>query len=78
MRRHTFRHRLLTLLQCLDHQFYQHCAIECGIPIHGHLLRLHGRFMRLYAFQHDSQPASRKYNTEEPAEEAMETQTNGK
>ena len=31
------RHRLLKSLQCIDHQFYQQCVIECGIPIHGHL-----------------------------------------
>ena len=65
MRHRAVRHRLLTSLQCIGHQFDQQCAVESGNPIHGNLLRLQSRIMRLNAFQHDFKAASRKYNTEE-------------
>ena len=55
MRRHAVHHRLSSLRQCIDHQIFQRCVVKYGILIRGNLLRLHCRFLRLYASQHDFQ-----------------------
>ena len=55
MRRHAVHHRLSSLRQCVDHQIFQRCVVKYGILIRGNLLRLHCRFLRLYASQHDFQ-----------------------
>ena len=78
MAHHAVGHRLWTSLRCIDHQIHQQCVVECEIPIHGNLLRLHSRCTRLYAFQHDFQQHHAKKNTKETAEEAMAPQLNEK
>ena len=55
LRHHVVRHRLLTSLRYIDQQFSRRCVVECGILIHGNLLRLQSRFLHQYASLHDFQ-----------------------
>ena len=56
MHHHVVRHRLWTLLRCIDRQFCQRCEVECEILPRANLLHLRSRCMHLNVFQHDFQP----------------------